>query len=145
MKKISISSLLLTVALASSSAVMAAEHEIKMLNKGADGMFVFEPGFLKIAKGDTVKFVATDTGHFVASVVTPDNTEWKSAFNKDFKVTFAEEGVVVYNCPPHASMGMIGVIQVGAPTNLDAAKKAASSMKISMNKERVDKYLGQVK
>ncbi len=144
MKKTSISALLLTGALACSSA-MAAEHEIKMLNKGADGQFVFEPSYLKVAKGDTVKFVATDQGHFVGSVVTPDNTSWKGAFNKDFEVTFAEEGVVVYNCPPHAAMGMIGVIQVGAPVNLDAAKEAAAGMKISMNKERVDLYMGQVK
>ncbi len=144
MKKTSIFALLLTGSLACSS-VMAAEHEVKMLNKGADGMFVFEPGYLKVAKGDTVKFVATDSGHFVGSVVTPDNTEWKGAFNKDFEVTFAEEGVVVYNCPPHASMGMIGVIQVGAPVNLDAAKEVAAGMKISMNKERVAKYMDQVK
>ena len=38
----------------------AAEFEVKMLNKGAEGAMVFEPSLLKIAPGDTVKFLATD-------------------------------------------------------------------------------------
>ena len=41
----------------------AAEVEVKLLNKGADGVMVFEPAFVKIAPGDTVKFVSTDKGH----------------------------------------------------------------------------------
>ena len=35
-------------------------HEVKMLNSGADGIMVFEPAVIKISKGDTVNFVATD-------------------------------------------------------------------------------------
>ena len=34
-----------------------------MLNKGAEGAMVFEPALVKVAPGDTVKFVATDKGH----------------------------------------------------------------------------------
>jgi len=35
----------------------AAEVEVKLLNKGGDGaVMVFEPAFVKIAPGDTVKF-----------------------------------------------------------------------------------------
>ena len=41
----------------------AAEVEVKMLNKGAEGMMVFEPALIKVAPGDTVKFVSTDKGH----------------------------------------------------------------------------------
>ena len=41
----------------------AAEIEVKMLNKGAEGLMVFEPALVKVAPGDTVKFVATDKGH----------------------------------------------------------------------------------
>src|SRR5690606_12111270 len=37
-----------------------ADHTVKMLNQGADGMMVFEPAFLKVAPGDTVTFVPTD-------------------------------------------------------------------------------------
>ena len=42
---------------------IAADFEIKMLNKGADGAMVFEPAGLKIAPGDTVTFTPTDKGH----------------------------------------------------------------------------------
>ena len=47
---------------------MAAEVEVKMLNKGAEGLMVFEPALLKIEPGDTVKFVATDKGHNAESI-----------------------------------------------------------------------------
>ncbi|MGY4368917.1 plastocyanin [Bradyrhizobium sp. LB1.3] len=41
----------------------AAEIEVKMLNKGSDGVpMVFGPSFVKVAPGDTVKFVPTDKG-----------------------------------------------------------------------------------
>ena len=49
--------------LMSASAAMAAEVEVKMLNKGAEGLMVFEPALVKIEPGDTVKFVATDKSH----------------------------------------------------------------------------------
>ena len=42
---------------------MAAEVEVKMLNKGTEGAMVFEPALVKVEPGDTVKFVATDKGH----------------------------------------------------------------------------------
>ena len=44
----------------------AAEHQVKMLNNGKDGTMVFEPGFLKAEKGDTVKFIKTDASHNAA-------------------------------------------------------------------------------
>jgi pseudoazurin len=34
-----------------------------MLNRGAEGVMIFEPALAKIAPGDIVKFVATDKGH----------------------------------------------------------------------------------
>jgi plastocyanin len=41
----------------------AAEVEVKLLNKGSDGgMMVFEPAYVKIAPGDTVKFLSADGG-----------------------------------------------------------------------------------
>ena len=43
---------------------MAANFEVHMLNKGADGQaMVFEPALTKVAVGDTVTFVPTDKGH----------------------------------------------------------------------------------
>jgi plastocyanin len=41
----------------------AAEVEVRMLNKGVEGAMVFEPALVKVALGDTVKFVATDKAH----------------------------------------------------------------------------------
>jgi len=55
MKKIVISTLFFAGMLMFST-TMAAEHDIKMLNKGKDGLFVFETNFLKIAKSDTSGF-----------------------------------------------------------------------------------------
>lgn len=124
---------------------LAAEHEIKMLNKGADGSFVFEPGFLKVAKGDTINFNPVDMAHMPQSEVTPDGSSWKGDMNKPFSVTLTEEGVVIYSCLPHKMLGMVGVIQVGEAVNLAAAKEAAAAMAMmAKNKDRLDNYLAQV-
>ena len=55
----------------------AAEVEVKLLNKGTDGVMVFEPAFVKIAPGDTVKFVSTDKGHNAESIkgMLPDGAD----------------------------------------------------------------------
>ena len=42
------------------SQAFAAEHEVHMLNKGETGTMVFEPALIRIAAGDTVKFVPTN-------------------------------------------------------------------------------------
>ena len=54
---------IIAVLMSVAGAAMAAEVEVKMLNKGAEGLMVFEPALVKIEPGDTVKFVATDKGH----------------------------------------------------------------------------------
>ncbi len=127
-------------------AMSGTNHKIKMLNKGADGAFVFEPGFLKVAKGDTVTFIATDKSHLVKSELTPSGNSWQGGMNKDFSITLTEEGVVVYSCLPHTGLGMAGIIQVGsATTNLEDAKKVVSTMNVFQNKERLSEYLAQVK
>lgn len=105
----------------------AADHEVKLLNKGDRGAFVFEPALLKIAPGDVVNFVATDKGHDAQSIKTmmPDGAEpFASGINKNISVTFTIPGVYGYQCKPHYGMGMVGLIVVGdgAPANLDAAK-----------------------
>lgn len=126
----------------------AANHEIKMLNNGKEGIMVFEPAFLKVAKGDTIKFVPTDPAHDVASVTVPKGAKpFTGALGKALTVKVTEEGVYVYECKAHLPMAMVGVIQVGAPKNLDDAKKGAAGLAKSfvMNKDRLDKYLAQVK
>ena len=132
--------------LVASQAAFAAVHEVKMLDKGADGIMVFEPGYLKIAKGDTVKFVATDAGHNAVSEVTPDGSSWEVGYEGG-TVTFDKEGVHIYYCLPHKSMAMYGVIQVGAAINAADAKSKAEEIEASfaMNHGRLNKYMAEVK
>jgi pseudoazurin len=127
---------------------MAAEHQVKMLNSGKDGTMVFEPGFLQVAKGDTVKFIKTDLSHNSASVVTPAGAAaWKGKPDEEIAVKLDQEGVYVYVCEPHKVMAMAGVIQVGKATNLADAKKQAEALSKSfvMNKDRLTNYMAQVK
>jgi plastocyanin len=56
-------SLLATTAIILAPPLMAADHQVQMLNKGADGVMVFEPSFTKVAPGDTITFIPTDKSH----------------------------------------------------------------------------------
>ncbi|WP_106755143.1 pseudoazurin [Pannonibacter carbonis] len=118
--------ILATVAVATLSGVaQAAEHEVKMLNRGEAGAMVFEPELIKIAPGDTVIFKATDAGHNAETIpgMLPDGAEaFVGKMGKDVTVTFTQEGVYGVKCKPHLGMGMIAAVVVGAPVNLDAAK-----------------------
>ncbi len=109
----------------------AAEHVVNMLTRGSDGTpMVFEPAYLRIAPGDTVRFVPVQPGHNAESIegMIPAGAEpFKNPFNVETTVTFTVEGVYGYKCLPHYGMGMVGVIQVGAPANLDAAKAVTHS------------------
>lgn len=130
-----------------SGSVWAAEHTVKMLNSGADGMMVFEPGFLKVEPGDTVIFESTDPGHNSSSHYVPEGAEaWDGPINQTISVTLDQPGVYIYKCTPHVMLGMVGVIQVGEAVNQAEAEEAAASFanSISMNKERLDKYMNQV-
>lgn len=61
----------------------AAEHQIKMLNTGKDGIMVFEPGFVQAVKGDTVKFIKTDASHNSASFFAPKGAKgWRARWMK---------------------------------------------------------------
>jgi len=102
----------------------AAEHEVQMLNKGADGAMVFEPSLLKIAPGDTVRFRATDKGHNVLSIdgMSPAGAApFQGKMSEDIAVTFDQPGVYGFECKPHYGMGMVGLIVVGDPVNLAEA------------------------
>jgi plastocyanin len=84
---------------------VAAEVEVKMLNKGTEGAMVFEPALVKIEPGDNVKFIAADKGHNAESI--------KGMLPAD------AYGV---KCLPHYGMGMVALIVVGTPGNLAEAK-----------------------
>lgn len=126
----------------------AATIEIHMKNNGKDGVMVFEPGFVKAQPGDTVVFIPTDRAHNSTSLIIPAGAKpWVGKMDQKFSVKLEHEGVYVYKCDPHIPMGMFGVIQVGKAANLPEAKTKTEELAKSfvMNKDRVAKYLGQVK
>ena len=105
----------------------AAEIQVKMLNKGTEGVMVFEPSFVKINPGDTVKFLASDKGHNVETIDTmvPEGGKtFVGKMNEEVAITFDKPGVYGYKCKPHYGMGMVGMIVVGEPANADQAKAA---------------------
>lgn len=130
--------------IATSAPALAAEHEVKMLNRGADGMFVFEPALTKIAPGDTVKFIPSDQGHNVESIpgMIPDGASpFAGGMNQGITVVFDKPGLYGFRCKPHYAMGMVGLIVVGAPANLEAAKAVTQPGKA---KAAFDKLLSAV-
>jgi len=103
-------------------AAYAENFDVKMLNKGAEGAMVFEPAFVKAAAGDTVTFISTDKGHNAEGIdgMLPEGVEeFKSAMGKDYVLTLTDEGLYGVKCTPHYTMGMVALIQAGAPVNLD--------------------------
>ncbi len=128
--------------------VQAATIEITMKNNGKDGVMIFEPGFVVAQPGDTVVFIPTDRTHNSAAFVVPDGAKpWKGKMDEKLSVKLEKEGVYIYKCDPHLPMGMVGVIQVGSGHNLAVAKEKAEGLSkgFAMNKDRLAKYLGQVK
>lgn len=140
--------LALIMGLLAASPAFAIDHQVKMVDEGAEGNMIFEPGFLKANVGDSVTFVVKDRGHNVISRHVPPGAEgWKGTVNQGFTVTLAKEGVYLYECDLHKMLGMVAVIQVGKPVNLDAAKVAAAALskKMAMGAERLDEYMGKIR
>lgn len=110
----------------------AADHEVQMLNKGEKGAMVFQPDFIQAAVGDTVTFVPTDKGHDAESIkgMIPDGAQpFKGKMNEKITVTLDAEGVYGVKCTPHYGMGMVALITVGNPVNLEAAQSVKQSGK----------------
>ncbi len=125
-------------------AAIAENFDVQMLNKGAEGAMVFEPAFVRAAVGDTVTFVSPDKGHNAESIegMLPEGVEpFKSEMSKDFTLTLTAEGVYGIKCTPHYAMGMVALIQVGAPVNLDAVADVVQKGKA---KTRFEQLFAQV-
>ena len=108
------------IVLASLANATTAEMEIKMLDKGADGVMVFEPALVRIEPGDTVKFVASNKGHNAESIkgMLPEGAPpFVGKMSEDVVVTFDKPGVYGIKCLPHYGMGMVGLVVVGTPAN----------------------------
>lgn len=102
----------------------AADHEVQMLNKGDKGVMVFQPDFIQAAPGDTVTFLPTDKSHDAESIkgMIPEGAEpFKGKMSEKVTVTLDAEGVYGVKCTPHYGMGMVALVVVGKPVNLEAA------------------------
>ncbi|NMG38183.1 pseudoazurin [Chelativorans sp. ZYF759] len=123
--KRSLALIALAAGLALSGAAHAVEHEIKMLNRGERPM-VFEPEFLRAEPGDTLRFVAVDPGHNAETIpgMLPEGAEpFKGTINQEIVYTLTEEGIYGIKCLPHYGMGMVMLVVVGEPLNLEEAKE----------------------
>ncbi|MGY5810293.1 pseudoazurin [Rhizobium sp. LEGMi198b] len=144
--RLKIYTIVATAALATSATPpLAADYQIRMVNKGTDGAMVFEPGFTKIAPGDTVTFIPVDKGHNVETfkgLIPKGAPEFKSKANEEYRAKFDIPGAYVVKCTPHAGMGMVALVQVGDhPTNLDAIKTATVP---NLVRKRLDADLAQI-
>ena len=94
---------------------------IEMLNKRGKEKMLYGQDVAKIDVGQTITWTPDSKGHNVQFVSVPEGVEKvKSKLSKAFSYTFEQEGVYLYVCTPHASMGMIGVVVVGeSDVNLD--------------------------
>ena len=136
------------VTLLAAAPAQAKQWEVKMLNKGTNGgLMVYEPGFLAIQPGDTVKFVATTKGHnaeSIAGMIPKGAQPFKGKINEEIVVRFTQPGLYGYKCLPHLGMGMVGLIQVGKPVN--KAEVAAAAAKLpGMSKKVMTGLLARVR
>ena len=94
---------------------------IEMLNKRGKEKMLYGQDIAKVDVGQTITWTPDSKGHNVQFVSVPEGVEKvKSKLSKEFSYTFEQEGVYLYVCTPHASMGMIGVVVVGdSDVNLD--------------------------
>lgn len=113
-------------AIALASPAAAADHVVKMLDKGKAGTMVFEPALTRIAPGDSVTFLSVDKVHnaeSIAGMIPAGAAPFKGTISQSLKVKFSKPGVYGYKCLPHYGMGMVGVVVVGsAASNLAAVK-----------------------
>ena len=94
---------------------------IEMLNKRGKEKMLYSQDVARVEVGQTITWTPDSKGHNVQFVSVPEGVEKvKSKLSKEFSYTFEQEGVYLYVCTPHASMGMIGVVVVGdSDVNLD--------------------------
>lgn len=138
--------LVAALALFAGAAAASETHIVEMLNRGEDGAMVFEPAFIQAQPGDTITFVPTDKSHNAATLedLVPEGAEaFEGGMSEEISITVTAEGLYGVECTPHKGMGMVALIQVGEPTNLEAATAVAEELR-GKAKERYEAALAQV-
>ena len=93
----------------------AGDITIEMLNKRSDGQkMVYSADIARVESGTTITWIPTSKGHNVEFIAGPDGWDLpkKSKNNKEVSITFDVPGVYLYQCTPHATMGMIALVVV---------------------------------
>ena len=125
--------LLTTLAMLVAMAIPAVAEDVtlEMWNKDPEDKkrkMVFSEEIVTIESGQSITWLATDKGHNVQIIAGPEGYELpkKSKLSKDVTLSFDTEGVYVYVCTPHATMGMLGIVVVGEATDeaISAVEKA---------------------
>ena len=127
------------------SLVFAADMTIDMLNKDANGnKMVYSKEIAKVAVGDTITWLPASKGHNVHFISAPDGIKKlpKSKLNKEFSYTFEKDGVYLYQCTPHKSMGMIGLVIVGDDTS--NIKQISKTKVFGKSKKKLKKWLSEI-
>ncbi len=138
---------ILFAALGLATPAFAADHEVKALNRGPGGAFVFDPPLLRVAPGDRVTFKAVDANHTVGTVrgMIPAGAQpFKSERSKDLTVTFTTPGIYGYECFVHIhSFGMTGMVVVGNDLSNMAAAKSAAAQTPPVERAKLEALLAQ--
>jgi pseudoazurin len=131
--------------LISAGTAFAGNVDVEMLNKRDDGAkMVYSLDIVDVEVGDTVTWKPTSKGHNVEFIAGPDSAKLpkKSKLNKEVAHSFEVPGVYLYQCTPHKSMGMIGLVVVGNNTN---NKDAIGIVKLrGKSKKRLAKILSDL-
>ena len=127
-------------------AANAGDITIEMLNKRSDGQkMVYSPDIARVESGTTITWIPTSKGHNVEFIAGPDGWDLpkKSKNNKEVSITFDVPGVYLYQCTPHATMGMIAlvVVEEGGEVPLNDVSKAKVRGK---SKKKLKELLSQL-
>ncbi len=130
-----------------SGSAFSADVTIKMLNKNKETKkrMVYSQELVKIDAGKSIEWVATDKGHNVEMLAGPDGYELpkKTKLGDNVTIKFSVPGIYLYQCSPHAAMGMIGLVVVGGDTsNMEVIKK--KKLTGSKSKKKRDKLLSEI-
>jgi pseudoazurin len=147
MKKLAWSAFVFAGLVMAPAAAQARDWQVRMLNKGSAGMMVFEPAYVAVKPGDTVTFVPVDPGHNAESVpgmFPAGAAPFKGNFGQKITVKFVKPGLYGYKCMPHAGLGMVGLVQVGAAVNRAQVQAEAARLP-GLGKKRMTDLLAQVR
>ncbi|HBU16721.1 MAG TPA: pseudoazurin, partial [Gemmobacter sp.] len=59
---------LVALLLAAATPALAETHEVRMYNRSESGAMLYDPAFLRIAPGDSVRFIPEQPSHNAATI-----------------------------------------------------------------------------